>query len=480
MTLYETYAEAVLADYVGPSDFEDMNGEERLSALHDRIEDAVENHLRAKAEQGTFDKGYVTAGTQVKSETSGQTVANGYKTRPHVLAEPKQINNLLRYSIPGDELKQRSNPNVFKSEFLGRKRIGYQKIGKYRAGLNRLATVTPHKIAADIRGERYMLLPECSAEHMLKFVQLVKRRQRHVDLFEMRKTSDSWRFTCADGTYPSAVGTWAFGAVAFASFITDNYRKEPWLKEIRRVRVVGAGGRDRTEPVPKHLLSLDSARLKGALSDTWKAVKGGSSGEEDDENGDALEKEVAKNEELFYDALRKWIFRQDAKSLYRLLRESVTFPYTFNLLFDHYFTMDIPKPVVESAKAAARHISRQAYFGGGKDREEKNKILAATESLLYDAESSTEMVGRLTSKIGRLTGRPFPEETNLFFDKTVAGEIGLDEARQLLVTYMRTRERGSSDEEKESASTETSEDGEAPAGETTDTSAPSFMNIDES
>jgi len=41
--------------------------------------------------------------------------------------------------------------------------------------------------------------------------------------------------------------------------------------------------------------------------------------------------------------------------------------------------------------------------------------------------------------VGRLTGSDFPPEAQAFFDRTTAGTLSLEEARNLLVAYMRLR-----------------------------------------
>lgn len=489
MTLYETYGEAVLADHVGPSEFEDMPEEDRLDALHELLRETTAHELRAHGTPGDFEQGYTMAGDKADSET-GQKVEGGFKTRPHVLLTSGRgssagIDGMIRYPVPADKTaKKKSHPQIYQGSVHGKEAHAYCRVGKYRVALMRLTTITPHKIAMDNAGDRYMLLPECSLERMLKFVQIVKKMHRSVDLLKLRmKKSGTWALDCADGTYPSAVPRWAFGSLAFTSVISDKKAEYPWVGKIDRVRVVGTGTASRTEPVPKHLLSLKSAKLRPVFQDAAQVAKG-----MDD-----------KREELFLNSLQKWMLRFDGPSLQHFLRDSArnTFPRTFTTLFDHYFTMDIPTPVVESAKAAGQHVSNQAYNDAkspdlSKDQieQEKAKTIAATESLLYDAESISEMIGRLTSTIGRLEGRAFPGEANLFFDKALAGEISMAQARQLLIVYMRTipenagSEKGGSEENGESSSPESSGESQTSAQEpaqttTTDTSDP-VINIDDS
>lgn len=131
-------------------------------------------------------------------------------------------------------------------------------------------------------------------------------------------------------------------------------------------------------------------------------------------------------------------------------------------LFTEYFRTMIPKipaDVVESAGELGRWLNRTAYFAAkaeaesfpskkkGRDqqvKEAKAKILVVLESAALSAKSPEAMISQVLTQAGRMSLDEAPAEARRFVDAANTGEIGHDQAKHLLIAYMRLRSGGKS------------------------------------
>lgn len=131
-------------------------------------------------------------------------------------------------------------------------------------------------------------------------------------------------------------------------------------------------------------------------------------------------------------------------------------------LFTEYFRTMIPKipaDVVESAGELGRWLNRTAYFAAkaeaedfpskkrGKDqqiKEAKAKILVVLESAALSAKSPEAMISQVLTQAGRMSLDEAPGEARRFVDAANTREIDHDQAKHLLISYMRLRSTGKS------------------------------------
>jgi hypothetical protein len=244
----------------------------------------------------------------------------------------------------------------------------------------------------------------------------------------------------------AGIGSWA----RENGFFED---AEPVLEALatRRAYVIDTSGSNRVETAGSHVVRLArDGVLRPALENAWKI-------------------ETNASEEDVQRLLRRWLLRFNRAYFKDFLALRAIYPPSFSPLINAYFMSDYDEDLIASVRAAAQHINTQAYHAaegsGDTKRQNKQTHLSSLESMLYDCESGPELIARISVQVGRLTGADFPSEAQLFFDRTTAGNLDLEEARNLLVAYMRLRGSSSSETDaddtsassKEEPPTETSE-----------------------
>ncbi|MDO7886913.1 hypothetical protein [Hymenobacter cheonanensis] len=141
-------------------------------------------------------------------------------------------------------------------------------------------------------------------------------------------------------------------------------------------------------------------------------------------------------------------------------------------LFTEYFRTMKPE-IVASAGELGRWLNRTAYFEAkaeaedfpskkkGKDqqmKEGKAKILVVLESAALSAKSPEAMISQVLTQAGRMSLDEAPDEARRFIDAANTGEITHEQAKHLLISYMRLRSVGKSkavvDEVKAAGSTD--------------------------
>lgn len=126
-------------------------------------------------------------------------------------------------------------------------------------------------------------------------------------------------------------------------------------------------------------------------------------------------------------------------------------------LFTEYFYTMIPAvsaAVVESASELGRWLNRTAYFAAkaeaedfpskkkGKDqqiKETKARFLVELESVVLGAKSPEAMISQVLTQAGRISIDEAPAGARRFVDAANKKEIGHDQAKHLLISYMRLR-----------------------------------------
>lgn len=123
------------------------------------------------------------------------------------------------------------------------------------------------------------------------------------------------------------------------------------------------------------------------------------------------------------------------------------------LLFKTYFIkMEKIKPeIVTSARflgkwlnsvafhAAKREIKEGSQNYHEKIREQKAKVLIELESAAFAAKSGDALIAQVVTRAGRLSGMDAPNESDIFMEATMNGELQLSQAQNLIIAFSRLK-----------------------------------------
>lgn len=380
--------------------------------------------------------------------TPGEQVGpNGYFVRPHVLLGDGQLNGrygFVNSPLPDKEIIQRYYPPATKLS-VGKASASNVKKTRLFALACTVTTLTPLKAARRTgSSDRGAVIPDLPLSELLPYLDLYLDLQPSLPGPAQATTNDDGKpfLLQNEGTFPDPPPGWSFGTLGVIAGIGSWAREngffddaEPVLEALarRRVYIIDTSGTSRSETAGSHVATLArKGILRPALDNAWKI-------------------QTNANDEDVQRVLRRWLLRFNAAYFRDFLSLRATYPRSFSPLFDAYFMPNYDASLIGSARAAAQHINTQAYHaaeGSTKDAKRQNKqtILSGLESTLYDCDDGAELIARISVQVGRLTGADFPAEAQEFFDQTTAGELTLEEARNLLVAYMRLRGPTSDDQ----------------------------------
>jgi hypothetical protein len=380
--------------------------------------------------------------------TPGEQVGeNGYFVRPHVLLGDGQLNGrygFVNSPLPGKEIIQRYYPPATKLS-VGKASASNVKKTRLFALACTVTTLTPLKAARRTGGsDRGAVIPDLPLAELISYLDLYVDLQPSLPAPTRAATSDDGKPYLLQnrGTFPDPPPGWTFGTLGVVAGIGSWARKngffedaEPVLEALatRRAYVIDTTGDNRVESAGSHVVSLArEGVLHDTLSNAWKITS------------DANEEDIQR-------LLRRWLLHFNESYFKDFLALRAIYPPSFSPLIDAYFMQDYEEDLIASARVAAQHINTQAYHAADGStqeakRENKQTILSGLESMLYDCSDGPELIARISAQVGRLTGSDFPPEARAFFDRTTAGDLSLEEARNLLVAYMRLREPSTGEE----------------------------------
>ena len=132
----------------------------------------------------------------------------------------------------------------------------------------------------------------------------------------------------------------------------------------------------------------------------------------------------------------------------------------------------IDPQIVHSAHALGQYLNQVAYLAsvenakpkesGNSDKadledskknntkeqkESKAKALTVLESTIFSARTGADLIAHVIIRAGRLVGIDAPAEASLFMEKTCSGELDLEDAKNLLVAFLRIKYNSSREDE---------------------------------
>lgn len=425
----------------------------------------------------TFD--WVRAADLAPGTANGQIAAKGYYLAPHVTTSDGSaaglakvaaaLRDAVRAGQPLDKpapLQRTFAPLVAKVN-SGKASLSDPRASFLEATLTALATVTPDKPAAWDGSTSAIIpdLPLVDGDHapLLDFVDLFRRmRDRYTQAEVMttppKKGGGYKRPRLHDGNFPEAPRGGALGATAVVAAIgwwarhaedRAEIDTEGWARRVldllaeRPLYIVSYDG-TRQERFGHHLvgLALDhdlGAVLRGVRSilptgaDNWQDPK----------------------VDLFRMMADRFLRLFTRPAFRDFLAFRAEYPPALLPVLNAYFTsgaMNVSPELVSSARAYGAALNRAAYFAakaevGDDERKRggalrdldtyKQRALVEFESAVQSAKSGPELLAKVGSRAGRLTGFDLPPEAAPFMEAVASDDIDLDDARSLVTAFMR-------------------------------------------
>ncbi len=154
--------------------------------------------------------------------------------------------------------------------------------------------------------------------------------------------------------------------------------------------------------------------------------------------------------QLFYLQTSRFLQQFSRPAFADFLSNRAEYPALCRSLLDGYFHhMKIDSSIVSSARALGQHLNRTAYFVAKAEypltdpkrydniRKAKAKILVEFESAVLSAKTSRVMLSTISTRAGRLLNDDLPSAAQIYMDATNEGILELEDAKHLLIAYLR-------------------------------------------
>jgi hypothetical protein len=425
-------------------------------------------------------------------EPGGQKAKDGYLIAPHIMTVDAQGHNLVNKARsylatleaganPSDSADLQRSVSPFAAKLNeGVKSLSDPKVTQLEATFSLVATLTPIKPAAQVEFTNQVMIPDLDLEGMIRFVQLFRdmKNSEVADPLTLERPEDSNRKRppIFDGNYPDAPKSSAFGPVGLMGAMGQWARRAERLPEVEEVleRMAGSpvylvsydGNLMRQEYVGHHAARLAREHDLPSVLDSLYRIRFYNPDDNDPDSN--TRKNFFRMAGRFLQLYTRAAFR-DFRA-FRVQYDSILSP-----IFTDYFMSEqqIAPDIVQSARAYGSYLNYVAYLiaeeeveeneeqeGGGTGRdlyEAKARALAGMESTTLSARRPSALFAQLNVMAGRQVNRDVPAEAERFIEAVNTGEIEFDEAKDLVLTYMRLRS-GKADSDSEGAADEVAGD----------------------
>jgi hypothetical protein len=407
-------------------------------------------------------------------ETSGQKASGGYYIAPHVVIEDRPVRYLIKEArgfledlsggIDPDssaELKRSFAPFSAKLN-QGTKSLSPPKSTRLEATFSLVAALTPHKPAAQVDFTNQVIIPGLDLEGMIQFARLFRDMQSselEAPLtLERSEDSDRKRPPIFDGNYPDAPQSSALGPVGLMGAMGQWARRADRLPEVEPVleKMAGSpiylvsydGDLMRQEYVGHHAARLARRHNLPDVLDSLYHIQ--FHNPDDNDPGSNTRKNFFRMAGRFLQLYTQAAFRD-----FRAFR--VQYEPILSSIFTDYFMSEqqIAPDIVKSAREYGAYLNYVAYLmaeeeveeneeqeGGGTGRdlyEAKARALAQMESTTLSARRPSALFAQLNVMAGRQVNRDVPAGAERFIEAANTGDIEFDEAKDLVLAYMRLR-----------------------------------------
>jgi hypothetical protein len=424
-------------------------------------------------------------------ETSGQKAEDGYYISPHVVIEDRPVRYLINEARGFlKDLEKGINPDSstkLKRSFAsfsaklnqGTKTLSNPKSTRLEAAFSLVAALTPRKPAAQVDFTNQVIIPELDLEGMIRFVQLFRDMQdsEQESPLTLKRSEDSNRKRppLFDGNYPDAPRSPAFGPVGLMGAL-GQWAKRADILAATQVKVAETLNQMAGRPV--YLVSYDDSLMRQEyighhaarlakehnLPKILDSLYRARFYKDDDNKPDSpTKKNFFRMASRFLQLYTKPAFRDFLA--FRVQYDRILSPIITDFIMSEY---KIDRDIVQSARAYGAYLNKVAYFiakeevesndeqeGGGTGRniyEAKARALAQLESTALSARRPSALFAQLNVMAGRQANRDVPAAAERFIEAVNTAEIEFDQAKDLVLAYMRLRSDPSSSDSSPSSS----------------------------
>jgi hypothetical protein len=117
----------------------------------------------------------------------------------------------------------------------------------------------------------------------------------------------------------------------------------------------------------------------------------------------------------------------------------------------------IDKEIINSVKELGKWVNQVAYFAATQELEQRKvlntdekyweklrktkiKFLLNIESGVLSAQTNDEFIKQIIMRVSRLSNYDVPESCELFIDSLLCGDLSLDNAKNMIVSYSRIKD----------------------------------------
>lgn len=433
-------------------------------------------HTTADLENDTkLEYRYLTA-ADVKA--SGQKAEDGYYIMPHVVVDDQSS----RYSVKGvrsimkkidtgvspdksAELKRSFTPFTTKLN-QGTSSQSNPKTDILEVIFSMVAAVTPLKPATQVDFTNQVMIPDLDLKGLITFVRLFESMQGSEVggglTLTRKETSARKRPPIFDGNYPDAPRSPAFGPVGLMGAIGQWMKRADILAEEqkqasetldamagRSIYLVSYDGKlMRQEYVGHHVARLaKNHNLPKIIQSLYRIRFYNADHNKPDSNTRATFFMLASR---FLQLYTKPAFKDFLA--FRANYEAELSPILEEFFMSQY---EIQHDIVKSARTYGAYLNDVAYHaaraevdankerddgGTGRDiYDAKTRVLAQLESTTMSARRPSSLFAQINVIAGRMSGRDVPAGAGRFMEAVQTGEVEFDEAKDLVLAYMRLR-----------------------------------------
>ena len=452
-------------------------------------------HTASDLEDATTLKYRYLAADEV--ESSGQKAEDGYYITPHVVIDDQSA----RYSVKGvrsmikkiekgispaksAELKRSFTPFTTKLN-QGTQSQSNPKSTTLEVAFSMVAAVTPLKPATQVDFTNQVMIPDLDLEGLITFVRLFERMQGSEMgdglTLTRKETSNRKRPPIFDGNYPDAPRSAAFGPVGLMGAIGQWMKRADVLadeqKKARETLDAMAGNSVymvsydgnlmRQEYMGHHVARLaKNHNLPKVIQSLYRIRFYNADHNKPDSNTRAT----------FFMLASRFLQLYTKPAFKDFLAYRATYETNLSPIIEEFFMEEykIQRDIVESARAYGAYLNDVAYYaareevdknkerddgGTGRDiYDAKTRVLAQLESTAMSTRRPSSLFAQINVMAGRMSGRDVPAEAERFMEAVQTGEVDFDEAKDLVLAYMRLR--------KDTQDSSTKGDAEASDGDT--------------
>lgn len=453
------------------------------------------NHFRVKArsfkgmdevgfdyvnsEKGDTNNGIFLAGNIICTDKAAGNFYKACKKMVHELSQNQE--SVHRFLTKQDEVSMSSMPTS--GEFLGFSLNGgisrnSPKVVNYENVLGLITGSTdlkPFIVTKTYSKKRYeyrnaTIIPDLDIENLINFIKLFKgiqlkkidglmkgRVYKELDKKGNLKIEKPMRPYLFNGNFPNAPRSTSLGAIALLGALGEIAKEEEYsdfgtavlnnLKEAQMYMI--QYGSVSTFRYNHYIIELAKENKLSTIIDSAYYTVLLKEGTRNSKNRDEYQK--------FDMFLSRFLMFFNSNTFRDFLAFRAEYsPYIIELLITYFTKMENENlKIVQSARMFGQWLNLAAYLtatnelkGKEGDRsfhEKKNalksKVLIELESAAFSAKTTDALLAQLTTRVGRLSGLDAPEGATEFMEATLSGEVTLEKAKNMIIAFMRLRNK---------------------------------------